>query len=163
MISLTEGFYASLLTMIETMSARVSGSRLTSESCPAREKTCSTLASDARWQAVCLKTRKCKGNRIRSGHIISNSFSIPSSALTKRWHSPFERLDHLRISSLTAQSLRTQEHSHHEILLTISASFVATVEVLSVSKHHLTHGGMSCTKFPWWCTDVGELSVYPSS
>ena len=36
--------------------------KIISESCPAREKTCSTLASAARWHSVCLKTTKCKGN-----------------------------------------------------------------------------------------------------
>jgi hypothetical protein len=97
MLSLTEGLYSSLLTNIETMSARVSGSRSTSESCPTREKTCSTLTSDVRWHTVCLKTTKCKGNRIRICHIISNSFCTPSSELTKHWHSSCEILDHLRI------------------------------------------------------------------
>jgi hypothetical protein len=47
-----------------------------------REKTCSTLVSAVRWHTVCFKTTKCKGNRIRICHIISNSFSTPSSALT---------------------------------------------------------------------------------
>ena len=97
MISLTEGLYASLLTIIETMSARASGSRLTSESCPrCREKTCSTFVSVVRWHAVCLKTTKSKGNRIRSCHIISNSFSTTFSVLTKRWYSPSETLDYLQ-------------------------------------------------------------------
>ena len=45
------------------------------------------------------------------------------------------------------KSLWTQEHSHHEILLRISASFVASVEVLSASKHHLPHRGMSLSVF----------------
>jgi hypothetical protein len=40
MISLTEGLYASLLTVIESMSVRESWSRLTSENCPTREKIC---------------------------------------------------------------------------------------------------------------------------
>ena len=68
MISLTEGLYASLLTIIENMpeSERESGSTLTSESCPDREKTYSTLDSVVKWHTVCLKTTKFKGNRIRS-------------------------------------------------------------------------------------------------
>jgi hypothetical protein len=50
-----------------------------------------------------LKNNKMQGelNTFPSCHIISNSFSIPSSELTKRWHSPSERLHH-RNSSLTA-------------------------------------------------------------
>jgi hypothetical protein len=73
------------------MSVRVSGSRLTSESCSDRKKTCSTLVSTDRCHTVLLKTTKCKGNRIRNCHIISNSFSTvtPSSTLTKRWYSSF--------------------------------------------------------------------------
>ena len=39
----------------------VSGSRLTSESCPVREKTCFTLDSDVRWHTVWLRTQKYKG------------------------------------------------------------------------------------------------------
>jgi hypothetical protein len=41
------------------MSSRVSGSRLTSESCSDRKKTCSTLVSVVRWHTVWLKTTKC--------------------------------------------------------------------------------------------------------
>ena len=40
-------------------------------------------------------------------------------------------------------------------------TFVETVEVLWDSQHHLTHGGMSCTKFPRFCTDDEALSVHP--
>jgi hypothetical protein len=67
------------LSIIDTMSVRVSGSRLTSESYPDHETSCSTLVSAARWDSVYLKTKKCKGNRTRNFHIISNSFSTPSS------------------------------------------------------------------------------------
>ncbi len=61
-------------------------------------------------KVFCVCRVLCKG--YRSCHVISNSFSIPSSTLTKSWHSSSERLDHLRISSLTPstssdQSLRT--------------------------------------------------------
>jgi hypothetical protein len=48
----------------------VSGSRLTSESCPVREKTCFTMSSAVRLHTVCLNTKKCKGNRIRSCQIL---------------------------------------------------------------------------------------------
>ena len=120
MISLTEGLYVSLLTIIETMSVRGSGSRLTYESCPVREKTCSTLDSTVRWHVVWLKTTKCKGNRIRNWHchkhIISNSFSTPSSTLTKRYHSLSERLDHLRISSMTASNSTDSVTSDSRVL-----------------------------------------------
>ena len=88
----------------DTMSTRESGSRLTSESCPTRENTSSTLVSEARWDTVYLKTKKCKGNRTRKCHIISNSLSTPSSTQTNRWHSSSETLDHLRISSVTASN-----------------------------------------------------------
>jgi hypothetical protein len=102
-----------------------------------------------------MKTTKCKGNRIRSCHIISNSFSTPSSTLTKRWYSSSERFDHLRISSLTVsksggsvtsdEEVRSQDRSHHEILLRFSSSsYVATFGVLSTSEHHLPHGQDVC-------------------
>ena len=42
---------------------------------PAREKICSTLASCARWQAVCLNRMMWSGNRSRSAQTISNSLS----------------------------------------------------------------------------------------
>ena len=45
---------------IDTMSASESGCRLTSESCPTLEKTCSTLGSTVRWRAFWLKTKKYK-------------------------------------------------------------------------------------------------------
>jgi hypothetical protein len=65
-----------------TMIVRPSGSELTFESCPAREKTCSTLDSAARWDTVCLKTKQYKGNMIRKCNMISNSLSTPSSTQT---------------------------------------------------------------------------------
>ena len=55
--------------------------RLGSASSLAREKTCSTLASCAKWHAVCLKTMKCNGKDSRSAQIILNSFSNLSSAM----------------------------------------------------------------------------------
>ena len=55
-----------------TISVRVSGSRLTSESCPVRQKTFSTLTPHLSGDTpdVCLKTGKLeyKGNNIRNWH-----------------------------------------------------------------------------------------------
>ena len=106
----------------ETMSVRTSGSRFTSESCPTREKTWSTLVT--RWHTVFLKITKYKGNRIRNCHIISNSFSTPSSVdcdkpLTfvcwKIWPPPnliadfinLNRLSHFRWRSNLSDWVRT--------------------------------------------------------
>ncbi len=74
---------------------------------------------------VCLKSTKMQWNIIRSWHIISNSVSTPSSALTKRWHSSHQQ----------TPSLRTQEDSHYEtsyFLLTISTSCKDSEVVLTV-------------------------------
>ena len=70
MISLWKGLYTRLLSIIDTMSERVSGSGLTWK-LSLLEKTCSTLDSVVRWHTVWLKTKKCKGNRICRCHIIS--------------------------------------------------------------------------------------------
>ena len=47
---------------------------------PARENTCSTLASCDRWEAVCLKTMKCSGKRSRNSHSMANWLSKDQSS-----------------------------------------------------------------------------------
>ena len=95
MTSWREGLYVCLLIIMDTMSGHLGQDYFWKLSCPWEH-----LLHIDRWDTVCLKTKKSKGNKTRSCHIILNSFSAPSS--TKRCHSPAERLDHLRISSLTA-------------------------------------------------------------
>ncbi len=109
-----------------------------------------------------------KINFWRLSHPWENLLRTDSSALTNRWQFVFWKtwpppnliIDCIKLRM--TQSLRTQEHSHHEtsyILLTISVSCVVTLKVLSPSQHHLSDGCMSCTKFARCCTEAGELCV----
>jgi hypothetical protein len=69
----------------QVLSQRVKTSMLRTERFPAREKTCSILASCDRWQAVCLKTMKCSGKRSRNAHIMANWLSkAPASTNSEK-------------------------------------------------------------------------------
>ena len=90
------------------MSVRAFGSRLVSESCPVREKTCPTFVSTVRRHVVYLKTTKYKGNRIHTCHIISHSFSIPSSVLIwKTWPPPNLITDYINLNRISHFGLKS--------------------------------------------------------
>ncbi len=117
MMSLREVLYVCLLTIIDTMSVRESGSRLTSESCPDSENTCSTLGSVVRWDTVWFK-KKCKGNRTRRCHIISNSFSVGDFVQTHRpyqsrseWYTKDEVIGYKRDEVIGYKSIVIEDNS----------------------------------------------------
>ena len=159
--------FVTVLTIIETMSVRESGSRLTSESCPTREKTWFTLVSTVRWHVVSFKTTKCKGNRIRSWHVISNSFSTPSDtilgndktldfAFWKTWPPPNLITDYINSTdSFTSDSSALTTRNPPENFYFFRGDSRGVV----IFKHHLPHRGMSCTKFPWWSVSRTNFSV----
>ncbi len=146
MISLTEGLYACLLIIIDTMSVRSSGSELTSESCPARTLAWEHLLHiglSCQVRHSLFENKKMQGERNSESH--------------RRLHQTHQ-----------TQSFRTrtQEHLYHEtsyLFLTISTASagVTTFDVSTTSQRHLPHGCMSCTKFLWWCSDPRELSGHP--
>jgi hypothetical protein len=118
--------------------------------------------------------KKCNGNRIRTCNTISNSLSNTILETDKPlvfvfWNTwPFPNLvtTSNSVGSVISDS-DSRALSPRNILLSPDnfCLFFWNGDIWRVGNFttpgHLPHECMSCTKFPWWCTDPRELSGDP--